>query len=69
LDKIVEQVRSNPALCSKQVRNEAIRRDYWDAIRQGQGYCQAAESTAKKYGVDSKTVYRARVLTVKKIGK
>jgi len=69
LDKAVEQVRKNPDLCSRGVRNEAIRRDYWDAVRNGSGYSQAAYDVASKYSVGVVTVYNARNLTVKKIGR
>ena len=60
LDKLVEQVRQQPALISKAVRNEAIKRDYWDGVQSGKGYCQAADDTARKYSVDTRTVYRVR---------
>jgi hypothetical protein len=72
LDKIqqlAEQVRKSPALASREVRNEAIRLEYWERIRNGEGYCQAADNTANHFGVDSKTVYRVRELTTKTVGK
>ena len=69
LNELVEQVRNNPALASKQVRNEAIRQEYWERIRNGEGYCQAADNTANYFGVDSKTVYRVRELATKTVGR
>lgn len=69
LDKLVEQVRKQPELTTKAVRNEAIKRDYWEGVRSGKGYCQAADDTARKYEVAHSTVYRARDLKTKTITK
>jgi len=69
LDKLVEQVRKQPELTTKAVRNEAIKRDYWEGVRSGKGYCQAADDTARKYEVAPRTVYEVRNLKVKKVRK
>jgi Mor family transcriptional regulator len=69
LDKAVEQVRKNPALTSKEVRNEAIRRDYWQAVRNGTGYSAAAYQVAKKYQLGVVSVYKIRNLATRTVAR
>lgn len=60
ISELAEQVRQNPALASKAVRNEAIRQEYWHRVRSGEGYCQAADNTANYFGVGVRLVYEVR---------
>ena len=63
IQQLAQQVRKSPALASREVRNEAIRLEYWERIRNGEGYCQAADNTANHFGVGVRMVYEVRNLT------